>query len=333
MAMRYRHLFCATSAAAEGAMRRIPALDGLRAVAIAMVVGYHVDSSVVPAGHYGVILFLVLSGYVVTGSLCAEMDRTGRVDVGSFYRRRALRLLPVLVAVCFAMVAVGTGWSRVTAVLGFYANYARIGGLDLGRLTHTWFVAVIAHFYVLWPLVIASVRAEHRARIVGGLALAGIAWRAIAVGVMSPGWVYNATDTNAAALLVGCYLAVARPAPWRFAGWSVPALLALMLVPAFGNTGTAVLWGGLVALALSALTVQYALTSPALLENRVLLRTAELSFGLYLWHYVFIRSDIALWLALVLTLLATAASWYLLEQPVLRWAARRKGQARELPSP
>lgn len=314
-------------------MRRIPALDGLRALAIAMVVGYHLDNAVVPAGHYGVTLFFVLSGYVVTGSLCAERDRTGRISLGSFYRKRALRLLPVLVAVCCAMVAVGTNWSRVIAVLGFYANYARIEGLDLGRLTHTWFIAVIAHFYVLWPLVIAAVRAEHRVRIVGGLALAALAWRATAIGVMSPGWVYNATDTNASALLVGCYLAVARPTSWRFAGWSVPALLALMLMPALGNAGTTILWGGFVALALSALTVQYALTGPAWLENRVLLRVAELSFGLYLWHYIFIRSDIALWQALVLTLIATIASWCLLEQPVLRWAAGRKSLARELPSP
>lgn len=314
-------------------MRRIPALDGLRALAIAMVVGYHIDSALVPAGHYGVILFFELSGYVVTGSLCAEKDRTGRISLGSFYRKRTLRLLPVLVAVCLAMVAVGTSWSRVAAVLGFYANYARIEGLDLGRLTHTWFIAVIAHFYVLWPLVIAAVRARHRARIVGALALAAIAWRATAVGVMSPGWVYNATDTNIAALLVGCYLAVARPAGWKLAGWSVPALAALVLVPAFGNTGTAVLWGGFAAMALGALMVQYALTGPPWLENRGLMRVAELSFGLYLWHYVFIRSDIALWLAAVLTLVATTASWYLLEQPVLRRAAGRERQARMLPTP
>lgn len=314
-------------------MRRIPALDGLRALAIAMVVGYHIDSAIVPAGHYGVSLFFVLSGYVVTGSLCAEMDRTGRVNLGSFYRKRVLRLLPVLVAVCLAMAAVGIGWSRVIAALGFYANYARIEGLDLERLTHTWFIAVIAHFYLLWPLVIAAVRAEHRTRIVGGLALAAIAWRATAIGVMSPGWVYNATDTNAAALLVGCFMAVARPITWRFARWSVPALLALVLVPALGDTGTAVLWGGFAAVALSALTVQYALTDPAWLANPVLLRVAELSFGLYLWHYVFIRSDIALWAALVLTVAATAASWYLLEQPVLRWAEGRRGPARKLPPP
>ena len=313
-------------------MRRISALDGLRAVAIAAVVGYHIDSAVVPAGHYGVCLFFVLSGYVVTGSLCAAMGQTGRVDLGSFYRKRVLRLLPALLAVCVVMAALGTDWSRLVAVLGFYANYARVEGLDLGRLTHTWFIAVIAHFYLLWPLVIAALPARHRPRILASLVLAAIAWRAVAIGIMSPGWVYNATDTNAAALLVGCYLAVARPATWRFAGWSVPALLALMLVPAFGNTDTAVLWGGFAALALSALMVQYALTEPAWLANRVLLRVAEMSFGLYLWHYVFIRSDVALWLALVLTAAATAASWYLLEQPVLRLAARRKGQAQVLPA-
>ena len=173
--MRYRHLFCAVSTTPEGATRRIPALDGLRALAIAMVVGYHVDSAVVPAGHYDVILFFVLSGYVVTGSLCAERDRTGRISLGSFYRKRVLRLLPLLVAVCCALVAVGNSWSRVVAALGFYANYARIEGLDLGRLTHTWFIAVVAHFYLLWPLVIAAVRAEHRVWVIGGLALAAIA--------------------------------------------------------------------------------------------------------------------------------------------------------------
>ena len=314
-------------------MRRIPALDGLRAVAIAMVVCYHIDSSLVPAGHYGVPLFLVLSGYVVTGSLCAERDRTGRVNLGSFYRKRVLRLLPVLLAVCLAMAAVGIGWSRLTAVLGFYANYARIEGLDLGRLTHTWFIAVIAHFYLLWPLVIALLRPKHRTLIVGGLALAALAWRATAIEVMSPGWVYNATDTNAAALLVGCWLAVAGAPAWRVARWSVPALLALSLVPAFGNADANVLWGGFVAIALSALTVQYALTDPAWLANRVLVRVGELSFGLYLWHYVLVRSDIDLWLALILTAAATAASWYVVEQPVLRWAARRTGQARESPPP
>lgn len=304
-------------------MGRIDALDGLRAVAIAMVIGYHIDKSVVPAGHWGVPLFFVLSGFVITGSICAEVDRTGRLDLGSFYRKRLLRLYPAVLAVCLAMLAAGTAWSRVVPTLGLYANYARIEGLGLGRLTHTWFIAVIAQFYLLWPLVIRSLPARHRSRVIGGLAVVAIAWRAVAIGVLSPGWVYNAPDTNAAALFVGAYLAVAGPIIWRAAAkWSIPCLLALMLLPVFGDESRAVLWGGFVALALSAMAVQYAATGPAWLENRVLLRVAEVSFGLYLWHYVFVRSDIPLWTALILTVVATMASWWLVEQPVLRRDAK-----------
>jgi peptidoglycan/LPS O-acetylase OafA/YrhL len=80
-----------------------------------------------------------------------------------------------------------------------------------------------------------------------------------------------------------------------------------------------------VALGLSTLTVQYASSRPGWLETPVLLRLAEVSFGLYLWHYVFVRSDIPLWAALLLTIVATAASWHLVEQPVLRWAASLRG--------
>ena len=311
-------------------MGRNPALDGLRAVAIAMVVGYHIDKTVIPAGHWGVTLFFVLSGYVITRSLCAEMDRSGRVDLGSFYLKRGLRLVPALVVVCLVMLAVGTSGRSVAAALGFHANYARIEGLHLERLTHTWFIAVIVHFYLLWPLVIGALPVRHRTRVIGALVLAAVAWRVVAIGIMSPGWVYNATDTNAAALLVGAYLAVARPPARRVAGWSVPALLGLMLLPVFGDTGGAVLWGGFVALVLSALALQYAVTRPAWLKNRILLQLAEVSFGLYLWHYVLIRSDIPLWTALLLTIVATAASWYLVEKPVLRWAAGLKDRRRIL---
>ncbi len=309
-------------------MGRIPALDGLRAVAIAMVVAYHVDNSLVPAGHWGVPLFFVLSGFVITSSICAEVDRAGRLDLGSFYRKRLLRLVPAVVAVCLVMVAVGTEWSRVAPTLGSYANYARIEGIGLGRLTHTWFISVIVHFYLLWPLIIGRVPARHRVRVIGGLAVVAIIWRAVAIGVMSPGWVYNSSDTNAAALFVGGFLAVVGPTSSRLTKWSIPAMLTLMLLPVFGDSGRLIFWGGFVALALAAMAVQYARTSPGWLENRVLLRVAEVSFGLYLWHYVFVRSDIPLWTAAVLTVLATMASWFLVEQPILRWDAKRRARSR-----
>ncbi|MEX2323035.1 MAG: acyltransferase [Acidimicrobiia bacterium] len=304
-------------------MERIPALDGLRAIAIVMVVGYHVDNSLVPAGFWGVLLFFALSGYLITRLLCVEVDRDQRLDVRSFYLKRGLRLLPALIVVCLVLLVVGTDWASVTPALGYYANYARVAGADLGLLTHTWSLAVEEHFYLLWPLVIGAVPATQRVRVVGLLAAVAIAWRVVAIQVMSPGWVYNATDTNAAALLAGCYLAVARPRPWRWTGWSVPALLVLMFLPVFGEEGSAFLWGGFVAIALGVVAIQHAVTRPAWLEGRVLVWLGQISYGLYLWHYVFVRSDsIPIWVALPLTVVVAAASWYLVEEPIRRLRER-----------
>jgi len=312
-------------------MKRIPALDGLRAVAIAMVIAYHIDPTIVPAGYWGVVLFFVLSGYLITRLLTSEFDRSGRVDLGFFYLKRGLRLFPGLIVLCLALLAIGFGWAEVSAALGHYANYARIAGLDLGVLTHTWFLAVMAHFYLLWPLVIAAVPADYRQRVVGLLALAAIIWRVVAIETVSPGWVYNATDTNAAALLAGCYLGVARPRTWRFAGWSIPALLLLMLFPVFGEEGVMFLWGDFVAVALSVAAIHYAVSGPAWLETGPLLWLGEISYGLYLWHYVLLETPFELWVTLPLSVAAAAASWYFVEKPPLRLAnrfrpAKRKGE-------
>lgn len=301
-------------------MKRIPALDGLRTLAILMVIVYHVDKTIFPAGHLGVIVFFVLSGYLITRVLTAEVDRKGEIDLGFFYLKRGVRLYSALLVVAIALVAAGIDWSRLLPTLGQYANYARIEGFDLGLLTHTWFLAVMAHFYVLWPLVIAAVPAHHRIRAIGVLAVAAIAWRVIAIGVMSPGWVYNATDTNAAALLAGCYLGVTRQRTWRFAGWSIPVLLALTFVPSFGDQGAAVLWGAFVALAFAVMAIQHSLTRPAWLEAPAMVWLGKISYGLYLWHYIFLQIDMPFWAALPLTLLTATASWYLLEKPIREWA-------------
>jgi len=315
-------------------LKRIPALDGLRAVAIAMVFAYHVDKRVVPAGYWGVILFFVLSGYLITNLLVAEKDHRGRIDLPRFYGRRALRLFPALIVVCLALVVTGTAWSAVVPALAHYANYARIAGTDLGLLTHTWFLAVLLHFYVVWPLVIAAVPARHRVRVVGGLALAAVAWRALAIGAVSPGWVYNATDTNAAAILAGCLLAVAPSRTWRAARLAAPALLALMFVPAFGESGSLFLWGDFVAIALAVTVVQDATTGSWVLERRAMVWLGQISYGLYLWHYAFVRGGYPLWASIPLTVTAATLSWYLVEEPVQRLRARheaRRQSARAAP--
>lgn len=314
-------------------MQRIPALDGLRALAIAMVAGYHADKDLVPAGFWGVLVFFVLSGYLITRLLCAEADDNGRLDVRSFYVKRGIRLFPALIVFCLALLAFGTPWSNVVPALGYYANYARVAGADIGLLTHTWSLAVEEHFYLLWPLVIGATPAKLRLRVIGLLAVAAIVWRGIAIGVMSPGWVYNATDTNAAALLVGCYLGVARFPTFRFARWSVPAMLGLMLLPVFGEEGAAFLWGGFIAIALGAVAIQYAMARPAWLEGRAIVWLGQISYGLYLWHYVFLRSDLPIWVAMVLTVVVAAVSWYLVEEPVRRWRERlEKRRAQRKPA-
>ncbi len=303
-------------------MRRIPALDSLRAVAIAMVIAYHVDRDLVPAGFWGVYLFFVLSGFLTTRLLTSEVDDRGRVRFTRFYRRRFARIFPgLLLVVAAALVLSGVSWISTAATLLFATNYARIAGLEPGLLTHAWFLAVIGHFFVLWPLVIAATPAGRRRQVIGGLLALALAWRVAAIFVLSPEWVYNATDTNAAALLAGCLLAVARPARRRLAGWSLPALLALIFVPFFGE-GDALLWGGFLAIGLSIAAVHYATTRPAWLEHPALLWFGGISYGLYLWHYVLLRSDTAAWVVAPLTLATAVASWYLVEKPVRRFVRR-----------
>jgi peptidoglycan/LPS O-acetylase OafA/YrhL len=283
-----------------------------------MVVAYHVDKDVVPAGYWGVVVFFVLSGYLLTRGLCAELDGRGHIDLKAFYAKRAARLLPGVGVLCLVLAATGTALAAAGSSLGGYANYARIDGLDLGLLTHTWFLAVLVHFYLAWPLVIAFVPARRRVMVVGLLALAAVGWRAIAIAVMSPGWVYNATDTNSAALLAGCFIGLGRFGGWRRAGWSVPALLALMFLPVFGEQSSAFAWGGFVAIALGVLVVQHAATSPRWLETPLLTWLGTISYGLYLWHYVFLRSDVPAPVALPLAVATASASWYLIERPVQR---------------
>lgn len=92
-------------------------------------------------------MFFVLSGYLITRLLCAEHSKNGSISVGSCYWKRGVRLMPALIVVSLVVV-LGQQWLNVVPALGYYANYARIGGSDLGLLTHTWSLAVEEHFYL-----------------------------------------------------------------------------------------------------------------------------------------------------------------------------------------
>ncbi|HEX6947767.1 MAG TPA: acyltransferase [Acidimicrobiia bacterium] len=303
-------------------MRRVDALDGLRALALLMVIAYHMDKELFPAGHWGVVVFFVLSGYLITRLLCQEMDESGRVDLKSFYAKRAIRLYPALVLMCLVLVAFGLDWRRTLPALGQYANYARIAGAELGVLTHTWFLAAMAHFYLFWPLVLGRIPKRRRIVVIGLLLFAAVVWRAVTIWVASPGWVYNATDTNAAALLAGCFLGVVKPRSWRLAGISIPGLALAMLLPVFGEEGAGFFWGHFLAIALGLMAVQYAVGGAGWMGSPVMGWLGEISYGLYLWHYVFVGVGVGVVPTLILSLAVAALSYYWIETPTQSWLAR-----------
>lgn len=218
-------------------------LDGLRAVAILVVLAYH---SGVPGfdrgGFYGQDIFFVLSGFLITGLLLAEHDRMGKVSLAAFWSRRARRLLPALAVMLIATAAYVRfvappgqylsfkGEALATAfygsnwwLIGEGSNYfASTGAPSL--LTHTWSLAVEEQFYLAWPVAVVLLLRGSRRRGVDGrravlvvsaaLALASAAWMAVLhQGGASPSRLYYGTDTHSQCLLVGAALAAAWPAP------------------------------------------------------------------------------------------------------------------------
>jgi peptidoglycan/LPS O-acetylase OafA/YrhL len=148
----------------RGAISHVPALDGVRGIAVLAVLLYHVGC--LPGGWLGVDMFFVLSGFLITDLLMRERQRTGRVSFRNFYARRGLRLLPALIAV-LAVTTVWTAWfgpglwgkqawGSAALVLFYVGNVAMIRGRDLGLLGHTWSLGMEEQFYLVWPAVLAG---------------------------------------------------------------------------------------------------------------------------------------------------------------------------------
>ncbi|MGH9247255.1 MAG: acyltransferase family protein [Acidimicrobiales bacterium] len=210
----------------------VPALDGLRGLAVAGVIAFH--AGFLGGGFLGVDLFFVLSGFLITSLLLAEYAGRGRIGLRRFWARRARRLLPALLVVLAAVA--GYAWfvaspaelGRVRgdalATLGYVANWrdvvARRSYWDLfavpSPLEHAWSLAIEEQFYLLWPLLVAGVLrlAGGSRRVLLGVTALLAAASAAAMAVLhrpfgDPSRVYFGTDTRAAGILVGAVLAIA----------------------------------------------------------------------------------------------------------------------------
>jgi peptidoglycan/LPS O-acetylase OafA/YrhL len=298
--------------------QRVTGLDGIRGVAIVLVLVAHL-LGLNGAGLVGVLVFFVLSGYLITTLLLRESVVVGRVDLPHFYLRRALRLVPALVLL-LAVVGVlsfvpGTGITPADAARGAVQGLLYITDFTVGlqlnfvpALAHLWTLAVEEQFYLLWPLALVVIARrtapESRLRVMGWLLGAGMLLRVLTI--LAAGrldlFFYALPTTWVDTLLVGCTLAVvlhgdpARAAKVRrVAGHPVVGavawglILALGLHPAtFTHPLTYVL--GIPLLALAAARLAVAATQEPVGPTRRLLQTQVLgwfgdhSYGIYLFN-------------------------------------------------
>jgi len=214
---------------------RVVALDGLRAFALLLILGFHFGVGWMPAGFVGVDVFYVLSGYLITGLLLGEWARSARIRLGAFWARRARRLLPALAVVLVVVTLV----VRLTYPAGLYpdlrmadlsalfyfSNWWQIAASGnyfvatgaVSPLTHTWSLAVEEQFYLVWPLVVVAVLHLGRRFDRGVELLCGISVVGVVASATEMAWLYHpgvnitrlyfGTDTHAQSILVGSVLA------------------------------------------------------------------------------------------------------------------------------
>jgi peptidoglycan/LPS O-acetylase OafA/YrhL len=315
------------------ALKRIPGLDGVRGLAVILVVISHAGIGLFESGgRVGVTLFFVLSGYLITRLLVREHDQTGSIRLSAFYGRRALRLLPALFVYLagFALITSSLRlalplWDMTWPPALYLSNYVQLLGGDLYAHTHTWSLAVEEHFYLLWPMLILAGAIRRMRPFAVGVGLL-LAWR-LAIGVVDPSWGLVASDANAYALGFGCLLAVLErrgqlPTAPRFTGiMSLLLLAALSMVPTDG--GSAV-WLPPVAALLSAVAILGVLKSdPPYMRSHVLGWFGTISYALYLWHLPLMRlpglSETAVLRLCAAAIAVTVAwcSWVLVERPIM----------------
>lgn len=210
--------------------RYIPALDGLRTLAVVAVVLYHLNLTWAQGGLLGVTIFFVLSGYLITRLLLNEVAKTGRIDLKSFWIRRIRRLFPAVVTVVVVTCALCTVFNHVMLTkmrpdilpsLLFFNNWWQIAQNvsyfnalgDPSPLTHFWSLAIEEQFYLIWPPLLFAMVSMHvskpntRRVVLGLAAVSALAMMVLYNPAADPSRVYYGTDTRVFSLLLGAWMA------------------------------------------------------------------------------------------------------------------------------
>ena len=246
--------------------RYITGLDGIRAIAVIMVLAYHLKLALFKSGFLGVTVFFVLSGYLITGILISEVEEEGTIDLKNFWLRRIRRLVPAVMSMAVVIIFVSAVVNRIiftkgckdflASVLGFNnwwqifnkVSYFEAAGVP-SPFTHCWSLAIETQFYLIYPLILLGIyklvksRGEGRAN--RGLLFAGVTLLLALISVIlmivlfdpqqDASRVYYGTDTRAFSLLFGALLAIL----WEYR--MVPRRLSASVNMVLGSVSFAVL--------------------------------------------------------------------------------------------
>lgn len=335
---------------------RIPSLDGLRAIAVTLVVLKHMSSSHafgpdylwrLQLGDLGVRVFFVISGFLITHLLMLERESKGRIDLPAFYLRRCLRIFPAYFAFLGLMllamaVDLQNAPLKQFAVAALYlSNY-----LDTPNfLGHTWSLSVEEQFYLLWPgvLVLAGLRGSFRFAL-GAVIVAPVLRLAIAEADPDPKVLWTGFFTTCDAIATGCLFA-----RWRAklhertayirainSAWIPCVMVGIMLAvlltmrwPLLWNTLGVTLLNVTVVVLIDACVTQVGSWHYRLLNCRPFVFVGLMSYSIYLWQQPFIYGGMRLETPLNFAAIIAAASmsYYCVERPALRlrhWMLRRR---------
>jgi peptidoglycan/LPS O-acetylase OafA/YrhL len=309
----------ATSIREATEAERIPGLDGVRALAITLVLVGHASEpylrSLATLSGLGVTIFFVLSGFLITRLLLQDADSSAGIRLFPFYTRRVARLLPALALylVLATSIQIVQGrdvpWAAVASAAFYVINYYQaFTGAQTNIVSHCWSLAVEEQFYMLWPLAMIFLLGRNRqlaAWLVGAIVAVWLwRWYLSAQAAAPIHYLYRALDTRGDALAMGCLLAVlVRSAYWRqrlatILGSSalVPLgiICAILLLNQLEISGPAMKYGvafvlepPLIALALlHAVLLTYSRQGPvaSLLNQRFVVHVGRISYGMYLFH-------------------------------------------------
>lgn len=315
--------FTPRSRRADGGQRFRPDIEGLRAIAVGLVLVFHAYGPPLRGGFVGVDVFFVISGFLITDILMREHSTTGRVSILGFYGRRVRRILPasalVVVATVVASyyflgfltgndVAVAAKWTAVFAAnvhFGFVGTDYFGSRLPPSPLLHMWSLGVEEQFYLVWPglfLALAFIaRATHRRQALAVSLIAIIAasftWSVLQTGA-DPTWAYFSPFTRACELGLGALVAVLRPAINRklkprwaaevvaLCGLAGIASSALLLNSSTSYPGAVIAWPVVsTALLIAAGCTDIRTFVEGCLSLRPMQWFGARSYSLYLWHW------------------------------------------------